>query len=185
MEDEKIVELYWERDEAALTETADKYGRYCYGIAYNVLAEPQETEECVNDTWLDAWNSIPPHRPSILSTFLGKITRRIAVDRWRKNHAYKRGGGQMPGVLEELDACVPVGSPVEETVEKRLLEESVSAFISALPDTEQRIFLCRYWYMDSVGDIARRWEFSESKVKSMLHRTREKLRNHLTKEGLG
>ena len=91
----------------------------------------------------------------------------------------------MPGVLEELDACVPVGSPVEETVEKRLLEEIVSAFISALPDTEQRIFLCRYWYMDSVGDIARRWGFSESKVKSMLHRTREKLRNHLTKEGLG
>ena len=184
MEDEKIVELYWQREESALTETADKYGRYCYTIAYNVLAEHREAEESVNDTWLDAWNSMPPHRLRILSTFLGKITRRISVDKWRRSHADKRGGGQLPVVLEELEECVAPTYGVEQMVEKRLLEECVSAFISGLPDAEQRVFLCRYWYMESVGTIARRFGFSESKVKSMLYRTRERLREYLTKEGL-
>ncbi len=184
MEDEKIVELYWQREESALTETADKYGRYCYTIAYNVLAEHREAEESVNDTWLDAWNSMPPHRPRILSTFLGKITRRISVDKWRRSHAAKRGGGQLPVVLEELEECVAPAYGVEQMVEKRLLEECVSAFIKGLPDAEQRVFLCRYWYMESVGVIARRFGFSESKVKSMLYRTRERLRECLTKEGL-
>ena len=106
MDDQRIVELYWERSEKAVSETASKYGKYCYSIAYNVLANKEDAEESVNDTYMDAWNSIPPHRPSILSTFLGKITRRISIDRWRKRSAKKRGSGVIPLVLDELHECV-------------------------------------------------------------------------------
>ncbi|MBQ8683940.1 MAG: sigma-70 family RNA polymerase sigma factor [Clostridia bacterium] len=184
MEDAKIVELYWQREEQAIEETATKYGGYCRGIAYNVLGDSGEAEESVNDTWLDAWNSMPPHRPSILSTFLGKITRRVSIDRWRRKQAEKRGGGQMPAVLDELEDCVAAEGGVEQAVEQNLLAQTVNRFVLALPEMEQRVFLCRYWYMEGVGVIAHRFGFTESKVKSMLYRTREKLRAQLMKEGL-
>ena len=183
MDDKRIVELYFERSEQAISETASKYGNYCYSIAYNILDNTEDAEESVNDTYVDAWNSIPPHRPSILSTFLGKITRRISIDRWRKDHAEKRGGGEMPLVLEELQECVADDSSVEQDVEKRRLSNIINTFVLSLPETEQKVFLCRYWYMDSVDSICKQFGFSESKVKSMLHRTREKLRTTLRKEG--
>lgn len=183
MEDNRIVALYWERSERALEETAAQYGNYCYSIAYNILRSHEDAEESVNDTYADAWNTIPPHRPAVLSTFLGKITRRVSIDRWRRRSADKRGGGEMPLVLEELEECIAAGAAVERQVERQLLAEVVNTFVKGLPRTERQVFLCRYWYLDSVGDIGRRFGFSQSKVKSMLHRTREKLRVILKEEG--
>lgn len=184
MDDKQIVDLYWSRNETAIDETAAKYGQYCHSIAYNILDNDADAEESVNDTYLDAWNSMPPHRPSILSTFLGKITRRISIDKWRRRSAEKRGGGQITVVLDELEECIADKNSVEQEVEAKLLADVINSFVTALPDTEQRIFLCRYWYMDSVESIANEFGFSQSKVKSMLYRTREKLRIRLIKEGL-
>lgn len=183
MDDEKIVQLYFDRSEQAVEETASKYGSYCYSIAYNILDNNEDAQECVNDTYIDAWNSMPPHRPSILATFLGKITRRISIDRWRRRNAVKRGGGQMPLVLEELDDCVAGEMSVEQELERRWLSELIDSFVRALPETEQKVFLCRYWYLDSVDQIGRRFGFSETKVRSMLFRTRGKLRDVLSREG--
>ena len=183
MEDSKIVDLYWQRSEAAIEETAIKYGAYCYAIANNILNNDEDAKESVNDTYLNAWNSMPPHRPSILSTFLGKITRRLSIDKWRKRNAEKRGGGQIEVVLHELEECIADGKSIEEEVEAKMLAEVMNNFIKSLPDMEQRVFLCRYWYMDSIRDICNQFGFSASKVKSMLHRTREKLRTRLKKEG--
>ena len=184
MDDAQIVELYWTRKESAIDETETKYGSYCRSIALNILHNPEDAAESVNDTWLDAWNSMPPHRPSVLSAFLGKLTRRISIDKWRRQNAKKRGDGQMPLVLAELEDCISDGKSIEEETERKLLNEVIAAFVKNLPDTEQKVFLCRYWYMDSVSSIATRFRFSESKVKSMLYRTREKLRVRLEKEGL-
>lgn len=183
MDDTQIIELYWARKESAIEETEVKYGSYCRSIARNILNNQDDAEECVNDTWLGAWNSMPPHRPSVLSTFLGKLTRRISIDKWRHVNAKKRGDGQLPLVLTELADCVSDGKSIEKETERKLLAEVIAAFVKDLPETEQKVFLCRYWYMDSVGSIATRFRFSESKVKSMLSRTREKLRVRLEKEG--
>ena len=184
MDDTQIVELYWERKECAIEETATKYGSYCHSIAENILHNEDDAKESVNDTWLDAWNSMPPHRPSVLSTFLGKLTRRISIDKWRHSTAKKRGDGQLPLVLSELEDCISDGKCIEEETERKLLGEVIASFVKSLPETEQKVFLCRYWYMDSVSSIASRFRFSESKVKSMLYRSREKLRVRLEKEGL-
>ena len=184
MDDTQIVELYWARKESAIEETRVKYGSYCYSIAQNILHNEDDAKESVNDTWLDAWNSMPPHRPSVLSTFLGKLTRRISIDKWRRTNAKKRGDGQLPLVLSELEDCISDGKSIEEETERKLLAEVIAAFVKSLPETEQKVFLCRYWYMDSVSSIASRFHFSESKVKSILYRTREKLRIRLEKEGL-
>ncbi len=184
MDDTTIVNLYWQRNESAIAETAKKYGKYCFAIAYGVLGNENDAEETVNDTYLDAWNAMPPHRPSVLSTFLGKITRRISIDRWRRRTAEKRYNGQMEAVLDELSDCVASAENVEQTVEQQLVAERINAFVQSLPDAEQRVFLCRYFYMDSVEDIAKRFEFSQSKIKSMMQRTRKKLRVFLEKEGL-
>lgn len=184
MEDDRIVELYWQRNEEAINETASKYGKYCYSIAQNILGDEDDANESVNDTYLDAWQSMPPHRPSVLSTFLGKITRRISIDRYRRRTAEKRGGGQTALVLEELEECLGDVNNVEEKIEQQLLSNTINSFVKELPQTEQSVFLCRYWYMDSVQSIAGQFGFSHSKVKSMLYRTREKLRNILIKEGI-
>lgn len=183
MSDDRIVALYWERSESAIRESADKYGRYCHRIAYNILNSREDAEESVNDTWLDAWNSMPPHKPSILSAFLGKITRRIAIDRWRKRHAEKRGGGAMELVLDELGECIPDPCGVERALEAQEAARIIRAFLDALSVTERRVFLRRYWYMDSVAVIARDLGFSESKTASMLFRLRGRLRDRLESEG--
>lgn len=183
MDDERIVALYWSRAETAITETATKYGSYLSSIAYNILVNREDAQECVNDTYHDAWNSMPPHRPSILSTFLGKITRRISIDRWRKQNADKRGGGELTLVMDELEDCVSGFGSVESEIERRELAELFNRFLNTLPATERRVFLCRYWYMDSIQSIAGQFGFSQSKVASMLHRARAKLRAVLEKEG--
>lgn len=183
MDDERIVALYWSRSEKAVTETDSKYGTYLNNISYNILYNSEDALECVNDTYYEAWKTMPPHRPVILSTFLGKITRQISIDRWRKAKAEKRGGGEFPLVLDELEHCVSGAGDVETEIERKELLKLVNDFLDILPATERRVFLCRYWYMDSIKSIAKQFGFTQSKVASMLHRTRAKLRAVLEKEG--
>lgn len=183
MDDSGIVELYFARSEQAIQETDTKYGGYCYSIAYNILANREDSEESVSDTYLSAWHAIPPRKPNPLAPFLGKIVRHLSIDRWRKKSAGRRGGGQMTVALEELGECVAGGEDLEARYEQKELIRQVREFASGLPDTERRVFVCRYWYLDSISDIAKRFGFPESKVNSMLHRTREKLKKHLRQEG--
>ena len=182
MDDNRIIDLYWQRNESAISETATKYGKYLHSISYQILLNNEDAEECVNDTYNDAWQSMPPHRPSILSTFLGKITRRISIDLWRKYSAEKRGG-VMTLALDELEECVSGTGDVEAEVERLELQKKLNDFLLALPKVDRQVFMCRYWYMDSVSDIAKQFAYSQSKVKSMLYRTRNKLRAMLEKEG--
>ena len=184
MEDIQIVELYFARSEQAVAETAHKYGAYLYSIANNILLNRPDAEETVNDTYLGAWHSIPPHRPTRLSTYLGKITRRCAMEKWKAAHAQKRGGGEVLLALEELSECTSGKDTPQSQMEMKQLTQSINTFLKTLPDTEQRIFISRYWYLHPVKTIARAFGFSESKVKSMLSRTRGKLKNHLQKEGI-
>ena len=184
MNDKSIVDLYFNRDEEAIAQTDKKYGRYCYSIAYNILTNKEDAEESVSDTYMTAWRAIPPRRPSVLSTFLGKITRHISIDRWRERSAYKRGGGEVTLALEELKDCVAGLQNVEMEYERKELIRAYVKFLDTLPVTERRVFLCRYWYVDSVEAIAEKFGFSQSKVKTMLHRTRAKLRMQLAEEGL-
>lgn len=183
MEDGRIVELYWQRDESAITETIAKYDGYLVHISRNILSSREDARECVNDTYIGAWNSMPPNRPDLLSAFLAKITRRISITRWRRRTAKKRGSGETEVVLHELGECVSGAGDVESEIERRELLLIIDRFIGELPETERRVFLRRYWYMDSITDIARRFGFSASKVSSMLFRTRGKLRAALEKEG--
>lgn len=184
MEDLEIVALYWARSEEAIVQSDKKYGGYCYSIAYNILTNREDAEESVSDAYLSAWNAIPPRRPAMLATFLGKITRHLSIDRWRGRNRSKRGSGEMVLALEELGECVAGGETAEEAVERRELARSLNRFLEGLPETERRVFLCRYWYLDPVAEIANYYGFSVSKVTSMLHRTRKKLRAELEKEGL-
>lgn len=184
MEDNRIVELYWIRSENAITETSLKYGKYCYAIAYNILSNTDDADESVNDTYLGAWNSMPPHRPATLSTFLGKITRRVSLNRWRSRSRIRRGGGEMPLVFEELSECIPSGCDVEQTVEANELSKVINNFVGSLAETERNVFVCRYWYFNSLSEICLRFGFSQSKVKSMLYRVRGNLLTFLKKEGV-
>ena len=181
MEDQEIVALFFDRSEQAISETDRKYGSYCYSIASSILSNREDSEECVSDTYLTAWNSIPPKRPGFLGAFLGKITRHISIDRWRRQSARKRGGGEMTLALDELEECV--GRDMETEITRRELTRIFNEFLEALPETERNVFLCRYWYLDSIDDIARNTGFTRSKVTSMLHRTRGKLRKKLSQEG--
>ena len=183
MDDKSIVDLYFSRNQDAITQTDKKYGRYCYSIAYNILTNKQDAEESVSDTYMTAWRAIPPRRPSVLSTFLGKITRHIAIDRWRERSASKRGGGEVTLALEELEECIAGHQNLEMEFERKELLRAYVKFLDTLPVTERRVFLCRYWYVDSIDSISEKFGFSQSKVKTMLYRTRKKLRKALWEEG--
>lgn len=184
MDDKQIVELYWARSEQAIAETAGKYGRLCYSIAYNVLANNEDAEESVNDTYLTTWNKLPPHRPTVLSAFLTKLTRCIAIDRWRRGRSAKRGGGEVPLALHELEDCVSGVGDVESALFRKEAVAAFNDFLGTLSQEERRVFLRRYFAMEPLADIGKRYGFSESKVKSMLHRTRSRLREKLNEEGL-
>jgi RNA polymerase sigma-70 factor (ECF subfamily) len=183
MDDKRIVDLYFSRNEEAIIQTDKKYGHYCYCIAYSILANREDAEESVSDTYMTAWRQIPPRRPAVLSTFLGKITRHISIDRWRERSAYKRGGGEVPLVLEELEDCVAGVQNVELEYARKEVIKAYIKFLDKLPITERRVFLCRYWYVESIEAIADKFGFSQSKVKTMLYRTRIKLRRQLAEEG--
>lgn len=184
MEDSQIVALYFQRSERAIDETAKKYGKYCYHIAYNILRNREDTEETVSDTYLGAWATIPPHKPVVLSTFLGKIARRTAIKRYQHSRTQKRGGGEVALALEELSEFLSDGQNPESTIENAELTKLLNDFLRALPKEERSVFVCRYWYFDSIETIAERFGFSQSKVKSMLARTRKKLRATLQQEGI-
>lgn len=182
MDDAHIVDLFWARSEDAISETSAKYGDYCHSIAYSILADNEDAAESVNDTYFDAWNTMPPHRPTMLSTFLGKITRRIAIDKWRGRTAEKRGGCEITLALDELSECIPSRCSVEDEIELADLVKVIDNFVMSLPLMQRRVFICRYWYLDSVSTIAKQFGFSQSKVKMMLHRQRSKLLTTLEKE---
>lgn len=182
MEDQGIISLFFDRSEQAIVETDKKYGGYCYAIAYNILASREDSEESVSDTYMAAWNTIPPRKPNLLNAFLGKITRHISIDRWRRRSAQKRGGKEMILALDELGECVAADG-LEAEISQWELTRVLNRFLSGLPETERNVFLCRYWYMDSIEAIVKATGFSQSKVTSMLHRTRGKLRKLLTEEG--
>lgn len=184
MEDSQIVSLYWQRNEQAIHATSAKYGRYCYRIAYNILSNQEDSEESVNDTYMKAWECMPPHRPSVLSAFLGKITRRISLNMRHNKSREKRGGGEIPVALDELSECIPSEADVERSVELKELSCAINGFLCTLPDTERDVFVCRYWFLASVQEISTKFAFSESKTKSMLFRTRNKLKRHLQEEAL-
>jgi len=184
MDDTKIIDLYWFRSERAIAETAKKYGSYCHSIAFRILRNDQDSEECVNDTWLGAWKAMPPKRPAVLSTFLGRITRNLALNRWKGYNAEKRGAGEMTVALEELKECVPAPGGVEGAVEGMALAESIDRFLEALPAEQRRIFVQRYWYLCSIREIAASCGVSENKVKVTLFRARQRLREVLQKEGI-
>ena len=184
MEDKQIIDLYWKRSERAISETAVKYGGFCYCIAYNILNQREDAEESVSDTYLAAWNRLPPQRPAILSAFLGKVTRYISISRWRKRSAWKRGGGEMPLALEELTECVADGMDVESRYLRKETAAAVNRLLDTLSDEQRNIFLRRYWFLDPTEAIAARYGISQSKVSTTLHRTRKKLRAELEKEGL-
>lgn len=183
MEDIEIVELYWRRDEAAIAETADKYGRYLTKIAENILADRQDSEEGVNDAYLHAWNSMPPQRPSALSAYLAKLTRRAAIDIFRRRNREKRRLSEYAASLEELADCVSPEGTAEDALDAGLLAEAIGAFLRGQPEGVRSAFIGRYWFLDSVREVARYCGTSESAVKSTLYRTRRALRTYLQKEG--
>ncbi len=184
MTDGDIIKLYFERSEKAIKETDTKYGSYCMTIAENILRNKADSEECVNDTYLRAWNSIPPKKPQRLSTYLGKITRNLAINRYNHYSAEKRGGGETESVLSELEECLPSQNTIEKTFDEKLLIKSIEAFLKNESKEKRRVFLLRYWYSYSINDIAKETAQSESMVTSTLFRLRNKLREHLEKEGI-
>jgi RNA polymerase sigma-70 factor (ECF subfamily) len=184
MDDRELVELYWQRNERAISETETRYGAYCRAIARGVLGNDADAEECCNDVWVAAWNAIPPQRPDDLRAFLGKIARNLALKRLRSLKAKKRGDGETALALEELEEVVPGGTTLNEQIAARELARKLDEFLGTLGVTERRVFLCRYWYFDDLRDIASRFGMGESRVKMMCKRTRDKLRLFLRKEDL-
>ncbi|HAJ73505.1 MAG TPA: RNA polymerase subunit sigma-70 [Lachnospiraceae bacterium] len=183
MEDTRIVSLYWERNEQAIAESSAKYGRYCHSIAHNILMDDSDAEECVNDTWLRAWNAMPPHRPSVLQTFFGKITRNLSFDRYRRLHRQKRGGGQIELALEELGEIVSGKDDPHFMLIKKELAEEINRFLASLPEEKRMMFVLRYWYAESVSEIAKSCGKSVNNVSVTLSRIRAKLKEHLTERG--
>lgn len=183
MDDAKIVQLYWDRNEQAIPATADKYGNYCTSIAKNILGNHEDAEECVNDTYMSAWNSMPPHRPGILSAFLGKITRNLSIKRYRHNTADKRGGGQATVVFDEIAEIVSGTDSAEQVIDRRELVTAIDTFLSVLSAEKRGIFVRRYWYFDSVSEIASRFGMTENNVSVTLNRIRLKLHNYLLERG--
>ena len=184
MDDRELVERYWRRDEDAIADTEAKFGAYCRAIARGVLGNDADAEECCNDVWAAAWNAMPPQRPNDLRAFLARIARNLALKRLRALTAEKRGGGETALALEELEEIIPAGTTLDEEIEARELARKLDEFLGTLGVTERRVFLCRYWYFDSVRDVAKRFGMGESRVKMMCKRTRDKLRLFLRKEDL-
>lgn len=184
MEDAQIVKLYWERNPEAIARSREKYEIYCFSLADRIVTSREDAEECVNDTWLRAWNAMPPQRPGILSAFFGKLTRNLSLDRWRYNRAAKRGGPQVETALEELGECLPAPGRPEDHLEERETADLISRFLREQPQLDRVLFLRRYWYLDSVAALAERFSMNENTVKSRLHRTRLRLKEVLLREGV-
>lgn len=181
MEDQQIIDLYFARSETAIAETERKYGNYCRTIAGNILRDESDSEECVSDTWLRAWNAMPPQCPARLGAFLGRITRNLALDRWRLAGAQSRGGG---AVCEELSDCLTAGDPTQTLVDRVVLTQVLDRFLAGLPPKKRRLFLRRYWYFSTVEELSRDFGMSQSNVKMTLLRLRRELKELLIQEGI-
>ena len=184
MTDDKILDLYWGRDETAITESDKQYGKYCYSIAYRILSSHEDSEECVNETWLNAWQAIPPQRPGRLSLFLGRIIRNLSFDKFRANRTAKRGGGEIVLILDELNECVPSANSTEQVILNQELGKTINRFLHTLPERECSVFLARYWYSYPLKAISEQFSMTENNVKASLFRSRKKLKNHLEKEDI-
>lgn len=186
MNDQDIIDLYFARSESAIHATNEKYGHYCHHIAMNILYNREDSEECVNDTWLRAWGAMPPKRPSMLRTFLGKITRNLALNRWEQAHAEKRGGGETAAVLDELVECVadPKAGQPENLPDELTLAACINHFLEAQKPENRKLFVRRYWYLSDIKEIAEDYGYTESKVKMSLSRMRAQLMAALEKEGI-
>lgn len=184
MKDAQIIDLYWNRDEAAIAATAENYGNYCYSIAYNILQCQEDAQECVNDTYWKAWLSIPPQRPNRLATYLGKITRNLSLDQLKRLSAQKRGKGQAELALQELEGCIPTANGLDQIVDEIVLTNAINQFLRQQQKTERNIFVGRYWHLYSIADLAQAYGMRESKVASLLFRMRNKLKTYLEKEGI-
>lgn len=183
MEDQKIIELYFAREELAVEASKEKYDAYCHSLAYGILGNHADAEETVNDTWFRAWNSIPPQRPKVLKLFLAKITRNLALNTYRDRTAQKRGGGEVALALEELGECIPAQGDVQDALNARELGRVIQKFLQMQPRRERSMFLCRYFGIESLPDIAVRHGVTEGNARKILTRTRHKLKEYLTKEG--
>ena len=184
IQDIELIRLYQAGSEGAIEASERKYGAYCRKIALNVLGDEEDARECVNDVWFKAWNGIRNAAPPNLQAYFAKLTRELAIDRRRRSSSQKRGSGELPLCLDELAECLPASSDVEAAVEQKELAQTLKEFLSALNTVQRNVFLCRYWYFDSVRDIAARFGYGESRVKMMCRRTREKLLLFLRKEDL-
>lgn len=183
MEDNQIIELYWQRSESAITETSHKYGKLCRHIAMNIVGNFLDAEECENDTYIAVWNAIPPTRPNIFSAFLSRIARNIALNRYEYNKAQKRNN-EFDLILSELEECIADQNTVEKAYEDGAVSRMIDEFLADLSKEKRIIFVRRYWYSDAVKDIAKRMQISESKVKTVLFRTRKELKEYLAHRGI-
>ncbi len=183
MDDQEIIDLFWARSESAISAAEEKYGRSCYSIAFRILGDHEDAMECVNDTYLRAWNSMPPERPDNLAAFLKTIARNLSLDRYKRDHTEKRGGEQTELALEELEMCIAGGHDPLESMEMQALADLINGFLFEQAERYRNIFLRRYWMLEPVRDIAAFYGESESKVKSILFRMRKKLAKLLEKEG--
>lgn len=183
MKDDMIVALYWQRNENAIRETEQKYEHYLSKIAYNILSDFEDSKESVNDTYLKAWNSMPPHKPSVLATYLGKITRQLSIDIFKRRNREKRRASEYALSLSELEECVSGGDTTEQSIDLQLLAEAINAYLCKLSPEARNTFVGRYYYIDSIREVAAYYNMSESKAKSMLHRTRIGLKAYLEQEG--
>lgn len=183
MDDNSIIQLYWDRDDQAITKTSEKYGRYCKAIAKNILNNEEDAEECVNDTYLKAWNSMPAHWPEQLATFLGRITRNLSFNKYKQGRAEKRGSGEIKLVLDELTDCVSDADNVEQIIDRRELVKAINLFVMGLSAEKRNIFVRRYWYADSVSAIAKDCGMLQASVSKILERTRKKLKAYLMERG--
>ncbi len=184
MDDIMIVELFWQRDDSALSAVKEKYERLLFSVAQGILKNHEDSEECVNDTYLASWDSIPPHRPQKLGAYLSKITRNLSLKKWREKTAKKRGGGSVYLLMSELDDCIPDGRSIDEALSEKALAEIIDSFLRTLNEDERDLFVCRYFYFYSVTSLAEKFGYSKSKVKTQLMRTRKKLSIRLEKEGV-
>ncbi len=183
MTDEKIIQLYFERNETAIEETDKKYGTYCFQISNNILNCREDSEECVNDTWLKTWESVPPTLPQCLRLFLAKIVRNLSFNKYKAKYAGKRGNGEIALILDELEECIAGSNDVEEFCMAKELQQALDAFVCELPERECNVFVRRYFYSDSIRDISKRYGLSENNLRVILNRTRNKLKVRLEKEG--
>lgn len=181
--DSELIRLYQTGSEGAIAASEQQYGAYCLQIALRVLGDAEEARECVNEVWLKAWNGIPHAAPTNLRAYFAKLTRELAIDYWRRAHSEKRGGGELPLCLDELAECIPASGDVESTIQQKELTQILRQFVSTLEPMQRNVFVCRYWYFDTVPEIAKRFGFTRSKVASMLHRTRKQLKTYLKECG--